>query len=88
MINRKIHITGKVQGVFFRKSTREKALTLGITGWAKNESDGSVTIEIEGNLHSIIAMSSWLKTGPPQAEVSGLEILHGKFIGYTDFSIY
>jgi acylphosphatase len=87
MINRKITITGKVQGVFFRKFTLEKATLLGIKGWVKNESDGSVTVEVEGELHQLLAMTSWLKEGPPMAEVQDLMITHGEPQGYQDFQI-
>ena len=44
-----IRVTGKVQGVFFRASTREEAQRLGLCGWVRNEADGSVRIEAEGD---------------------------------------
>lgn len=87
MINRKITVSGKVQGVFFRKSTLDKAILLGIKGWVKNETDGTVTVELEGELHQLLAMTSWLKEGPPLAEVQGLTITHGELQGYQDFQI-
>jgi len=87
MINRRIHVYGRVQGVFFRKSTYDKAITLGLKGWVKNEPDGSVTVEIEGELHGILAMSSWLKLGPPLAQVSELTIEQQEEQGHTDFKI-
>lgn len=86
-MNRQIRVCGKVQGVFFRKSTQQKALELGLKGWVKNEPDGTVLVEIEGNLHSILAMQSWLRLGPPQAEVEELEIITGEERNYEDFLI-
>ncbi|EOZ92089.1 Acylphosphate phosphohydrolase, putative [Indibacter alkaliphilus LW1] len=86
-MNRQIKVLGKVQGVFFRKSTQKKAVELGLTGWVKNEEDGSVLVEIEGDLHSILAMQSWLRLGPPNAEVKELEISNADEKGYEDFLI-
>ncbi|WP_291784172.1 acylphosphatase [Cecembia sp.] len=86
-MNRRIKVHGKVQGVFFRKNTQQKALELGLSGWVKNEDDGTVSVEIEGELHSILAMQSWLRLGPPNAEVESLEISQGQEQGYEDFMI-
>ncbi|RPA69749.1 acylphosphatase [Cyclobacteriaceae bacterium YHN15] len=86
-MNRRIKVHGKVQGVFFRKNTQQKAVELGLKGWVKNEEDGTVSIEIEGELHSIIAMQSWLRLGPPDSTVESLEINHGEDQGHSDFLI-
>jgi acylphosphatase len=85
--NKRIKVVGKVQGVFFRKSTKEKARELDITGWVRNEPDGSVLTEIEGHRHSVMAMESWLKKGPERAEVEKLLIEDGKEQGYREFDI-
>lgn len=71
-INKQIKVIGKVQGVFFRKSTLEKATELGIMGWVRNEPDGSVLVEIEGPQQALFLMESWLKTGPARAKVETL----------------
>ena len=86
-MNRRIKVFGEVQGVFFRKNTQQKAVELGVTGWVKNENDGTVTVEIEGEIHSILAMQSWLKLGPPHAKVEKLEIEHGEDQGHSGFLI-
>ncbi|MCH6199095.1 acylphosphatase [Aquiflexum sp. LQ15W] len=86
-INKQVKVSGRVQGVFFRKSTQQKALELGIKGWVKNESDGSVLVEMEGNPSSIIEMEEWLKHGPPIAKVESLETSEGEVFGYADFLI-
>jgi acylphosphatase len=86
-MNRRIKVHGKVQGVFFRKNTRQKALELDLKGWVKNEDDGTVSLEIEGELHSILAMQSWLRLGPPNSQVENLEISQGEEQGYQDFLI-
>jgi acylphosphatase len=86
-MNKRIKITGKVQGVFYRKSAQHKALELGVTGWIKNEPDGSVTAELEGEPHSVSAMESWLKKGPPQANVVEIKGEEGEEQDYTGFLI-
>lgn len=69
----KIRVHGKVQGVFFRQSTQEKAQELNVAGWARNESDGSVYIEAEGEEENIQQFLEWCKQGPPAASVSDME---------------
>ncbi len=86
-INKRIKVIGKVQGVFFRKSTREKARELGIMGWVRNEPDGSVLVEIEGPQQALILMESWLKTGPARAKVENLIVKEGEEKGYREFEI-
>lgn len=62
-------VSGKVQGVFFRVSTRERALDLGLSGRATNLPDGSVEVVVEGKMESIAALESWLQQGPAAARV-------------------
>ncbi|NIP16963.1 MAG: acylphosphatase [Xanthomonadales bacterium] len=61
---------GRVQGVWFRESTRQQARRYGITGYAVNRPDGSVEVLACGAPESLTALRSWLRTGPPLAEVS------------------
>jgi acylphosphatase len=86
-INRQIKVIGRVQGVFFRQSTLQKAIELGIKGWVKNESDGSVLAEIEGNQNEILEMVTWLKSGPLLANVENLLITEQEEKGYRNFLI-
>jgi acylphosphatase len=69
-----IIVTGKVQGVFFRQSTREKAKELVITGEVKNLEDGNVHIIATGTENQLAAFIDWCKKGPPRAVVAGVEI--------------
>jgi len=63
-------VFGRVQGVFFRKFTNEKALSLGLRGWVKNTRDGTVRGELEGDVENVNLMKSWLqKTGSPQSRI-------------------
>jgi acylphosphatase len=62
-------VTGRVQGVFYRASTREQALGLGLAGHAKNRSDGSVEVVACGAVDALEALERWLRQGPPEARV-------------------
>lgn len=66
-------IEGRVQGVFFRESTRRLAQPLGITGYAKNMADGSVQVLACGDPGALEQLAQWLKHGPPMAQVDRLE---------------
>jgi acylphosphatase len=66
-------IEGRVQGVWFRESTRRQAQPLGITGYAKNMADGSVQVLACGEAASLDRLAEWLKQGPPMAQVDRIE---------------
>ena len=74
-MHRKIIISGKVQGVFFRASTKEKAEELGITGWVRNAADGTVEIEASGNDDAIKQFIDWCHEGPELAEVDTVTVV-------------
>lgn len=81
-----IIVTGKVQGVFYRQSTKEKAAALGITGIVKNQPDGSVFIQATGDAGQLNQLIAWCRQGPPRAEVTGVQvetIEPRAFIGFT-----
>lgn len=65
-------IKGKVQGVFFRANTRRQAERLNITGSARNLPDGTVEVVACGDIEAIEELRSWLRQGPPSAEVTGI----------------
>lgn len=65
----KLNIRGKVQGVWFRASTKEVADRLGIKGWVKNELDGSVTTVAEGDEEKLKEFIKWCWQGPQYAKV-------------------
>lgn len=82
-----MRIYGKVQGVFFRASTQEKARELGLTGWVKNEADGSVSALAQGPDEAVQALVEWCHKGPEQAKVETVEIKAGEAGDWTDFEI-
>jgi acylphosphatase len=65
----KFIITGLVQGVFFRASTRAQAQNLGLAGYARNLPDGSVEVLAGGDSAALDALEQWLQHGPPHARV-------------------
>ncbi len=70
---RQFRITGRVQGVFFRASTRRAAKDLKLTGFARNVADGSVEVLACGAPEAVARLSEWLHSGPPGARVDNVE---------------
>jgi acylphosphatase len=68
-----IFVSGKVQGVFYRQSTREKAMAIGINGQVRNLPDGRVHIIATGSKEQLDQLLEWCRQGPPRARVSGIE---------------
>ncbi len=69
-VRAKIRISGFVQGVFFRASTRDVARRLGLTGWVRNLPDGSVEALFEGEKEKVEEVVRWCHNGPPGASVT------------------
>lgn len=71
---RRCLVSGKVQGVFFRASTRQKAVELGCAGYAKNLADGRVEVLAIGDPAAVAQLIDWLRIGPPAARVSEVAV--------------
>lgn len=82
-----IRVIGLVQGVWFRKNTKEKAIALGISGFVRNELDGSVYIEAEGESEVLEEFKNWCEHGPKLASVEKVLVNEGTFIGLKGFII-
>ena len=67
-------VSGRVQGVFFRASAQERALSLGLSGYAKNLPDGSVEVLACGEQMHLEALETWLQKGPPSAEEAHFDL--------------
>ncbi|MHC2993171.1 acylphosphatase [Pontibacter sp. HJ8] len=81
-----IRVHGRVQGVFFRASTQEKAEELGLTGFVQNEPDGTVYLEAEGGVEALNALEAWLHIGPRRAKVEKVEVeKKAELEGYSSF---
>ncbi len=79
-----LKIYGKVQGVFFRDSSRAEAQELNLSGWAKNEIDGTVEIVAEGEDKNLKKFIEWCKYGPDHAEVEKVDVKWTKPMGQFD----
>lgn len=82
-----VHITGRVQGVFYRASCQEQARRLGLNGWVCNLPDGRVEVVLEGGKLVVEEMIRWCHHGPSGAAVSGVEMVWEPIRGESSFSI-
>jgi acylphosphatase len=82
-----IKVTGKVQGVFFRASTKDQAEYFGIKGFVRNERDGSVYIEAEGDSQNLDQFIEWCRRGPSRAVVTSCSVDETDPKGFTSFTI-
>ena len=67
-------VAGRVQGVFFRASTRDRAAELGLRGWARNLPDERVEVVAAGDAQALAALAEWLWQGPPAARVTSVTV--------------
>jgi len=67
-------VTGRVQGVFFRAETRDRARSLGLGGWVRNNGDGSVEAVFEGDEERVESMVEWCRRGPAYAKVENVQV--------------
>jgi acylphosphatase len=87
VVHKNIRVTGKVQGVFYRASTVDKAKSLGLNGFVLNEPGGSVYMEAEGEETVVDELIAWAKSGPVRAKVENLEITDGPLQSFKGFEI-
>ena len=70
----RVVIRGRVQGVFFRAETRDRARSLGLRGWVRNVPDGTVEAVFEGERERIESLLVWCRRGPALADVDDVEV--------------
>jgi acylphosphatase len=70
LIARRCYVSGRVQGVFYRASACQRAVALGVTGYARNLPDGRVEVLACGEAAAVDALCAWLREGPPAASVT------------------
>ena len=88
MLRAHVYIYGRVQGVFFRASARDKAQAFGVKGWVKNCLDGSVEAVFEGEKDTVDKVVNWCKKGPAGAYVERIDVSWGKYLGaFDEFAI-
>ena len=82
-----VQVHGRVQGVWFRESTRQEADRLGVAGWTCNEPDGTVRIEAEGPAEAVDALVAWAHEGPPHARVDRVDVREDGPEGFDGFEV-
>ena len=87
MIAKRFRIVGRVQGVFFRRSTCIQAQKLGLVGWVKNSQDGGVQAYACGDIEAMRQFESWLDKGPPQSVVTEVSASDATVEELSDFFV-
>lgn len=80
-------VAGRVQGVWFRQSCRERARAEGVAGWVRNRSDGAVEAVFEGEEEAVDRMLAWVAIGPPRARVDRTEVRREDPVGERSFEV-
>lgn len=82
-----VFVSGTVQGVYYRASTRDAAREAGVDGWVRNLDDGRVEAVFEGEEADVEAMVEWCHTGSPRADVDDVAVEYGEPTGLDGFEI-
>lgn len=85
MIARHVRVRGRVQGVAYRWWTEQNARELDVTGWVRNDSDGSVEAHLEGKPEHVERLIERMRGGPPAAKVSSLDAIAAEIAGFDGF---
>jgi acylphosphatase len=83
----RVVVAGRVQGVWFRDSCRERARAAGVAGWVRNRGDGAVEAEFEGPAAAVDEVVAWCKTGPPRARVDDVDVTSIAPTGEKNFHV-
>ena len=87
MIRYRVLVSGRVQGVFFRDSIRERAEARAVAGWVRNRPDGAVEAVFEGPRESVDALVRFSETGPLHARVEAIEVADEEVAGESAFRV-
>ena len=87
MISVHVRVSGRVQGVYYRAFTRDKAVALGVSGWVRNLPGGGVEAVLEGERQNVGELLKFMKSGPSGSMVLGMEFSELECKGYKDFEI-
>jgi acylphosphatase len=87
MVRRRVVVEGRVQGVWFRGATEERARALGLAGWVRNRSDGSVEAVFEGESAAVDAALAFCRRGPPGARVERFAVADEAPEGLAGFAV-
>lgn len=86
-VRRRVVVRGRVQGVFFRDSARQRARSRGVAGWICNRSDGAVEAVFEGERQAVDELVAYCQRGPRGAQVSDVEVSEEPVEGLDGFSV-
>lgn len=81
-------VSGRVQGVWYRASTKAKAIDLGLTGWVRNRDDGAVELVACGEESQLQLLQDWLWQGPPLAKVTEVTIAKQPWQQFDEFEVW
>src|SRR3954447_15178938 len=87
MIRRRVLVSGRVQGVWFRDSCRREARRQGVAGWVRNREDGRVEAVFEGDPDAVNTLVNWAQHGPPRARVTGIDVTDEEPAGEASFRV-
>jgi acylphosphatase len=86
-VRKRVVVHGRVQGVFFRDTTRQRASSRGVTGWVCNRGDGAVEAVFEGDPEAVESMIRFAHEGPRGADVNEVEVIDEEPEGLTGFEV-
>jgi acylphosphatase len=86
-VRRRVVVSGRVQGVWFRESCRQEAEARGVAGWVRNRPDGKVEAVFEGEPDAVEALVGWCSIGPIRARVVRVEVLEELPLGDSGFAV-
>lgn len=86
-MRRRVVAQGRVQGVFFRDSVRQRAQSRGVAGWVRNRQDGAVEAVFEGPPDAVQSLVEFSRSGPRSADVHDVEVIHEQPEGLAGFEV-
>jgi acylphosphatase len=86
-IRRRVFVSGRVQGVWFRESCRDQAHAAGVGGWVRNRDDGRVEVVLEGPPAAVDEVVAWCRQGPRRARVDRVEVVEEAPVGEQGFRV-
>jgi acylphosphatase len=87
VLRARVVVRGRVQGVWFRESTRREAEARGVAGWVRNRDDGTVEAVFEGEPIAVSQVVTWCRIGPPRAAVDGIDVAEEPPEGLRGFRV-
>jgi acylphosphatase len=87
LTRKRVVVRGRVQGVFFRDTTRRRAESVGVAGWIANRSDGAVEAVFEGDPRAVEELVEFCRRGPGRAEVTSVEVTEEEPDGLSGFEV-